>query len=371
MTDAMAAERPYTLIAELTYRCPLRCTYCSNPVDLAAQANELSTAEWSGALDDAEGLGVLQVHFTGGEPLLRKDLEVLVARARALSLYSNLITSGVSLTRDRLVALRDAGLDSVQLSLQGASAEVGARVAGVDVHRQKLEVAAWVKAAGLPLTVNVVLHRDNIDAIDDVIALADALAADRLELANAQYHGWALLNRGRLLPSLSQVERARAAARAAKAARVGKMEVLFVMPDYFEGTPKACMDGWARRFITMSPDGTVLPCHAAASLTHLSFESVRARPLSAIWEDSPAFVAYRGDGWMGEPCRSCPRKTVDFGGCRCQSFALTGDAAATDPACSLSPHHAIVRAERARGEGGTPAPDPVYRLRRAKRYGAP
>jgi pyrroloquinoline quinone biosynthesis protein E len=334
--------RPYTLIAELTYRCPLRCPYCSNPTDLAAHGTELSTDDWRRVLGEAEALGVVQVHFTGGEPLARKDLEELVTRARELELYSNLVTSGVPLAKERLAALAERGLDHVQVSIQSARAERADVIAGYAAHPHKIEVMRWVRELGLPLTMNVVLHSQNLDEVDELVALAEDVGASRLELANTQYVAWALANRDALLPTREQLEQAAEAAARHKARLEGRMDVLFVKPDYFGTTPKACMDGWARRFIHMIPDGRVLPCHAATSITTLRFDSVLDRPLREIWESSEALLAYRGEAWMSEPCRSCERRTVDFGGCRCQAFALTGDAAATDPACQLSPRHALV-----------------------------
>jgi pyrroloquinoline quinone biosynthesis protein E len=320
---------PYTLIAELTYCCPLRCSYCSNPVNGSRAA--LPTETWLRVLDEAERLGVVQVAFTGGEPLLRQDLEALVERARARDLYSNLITSGVPLSRERLRRLQSLGLDHVQLSFQSLRPERARQIAGGDFQAQKMKVAGWVRELGLPLTLNVVLHRENLDEVDDFIALARRLGADRLELANTQYLGWAFENRERLLPTEAQIARAREAARA-------EFDVLFVLPDYFSGHPRACMDGWARRYVVVAPDGTVLPCQAAA-VTGLPFERVGERSLGEIWHHSPSLERFRGTNWMPEPCRSCDRREVDFGGCRCQAFLLTGDAAATDPACDKSPHH--------------------------------
>jgi pyrroloquinoline quinone biosynthesis protein E len=347
----MRAPRPYTLIAELTYRCPLKCPYCSNPTDLAAHDGELSTEEWKRVLGEAEGLGVMQVHFTGGEPLARKDLEELVVRARELELYSNLVTSGVPLTKERLAGLEERGLDHVQVSIQSARPERADVIAGYAGHAQKLQVMRWVKELGLPLTMNVVLHRANLDEVDELVALAEEIGAERLELANAQYVSWALANRDALLPSRAQLDDAAEKAARHKARLAGRIDVLFVKPDYFGTTPKACMDGWAQRFIHMVPDGRVLPCHAATSITTLRFDSVKERSLSEIWTSSEALLAYRGDSWMPEPCRSCERKSIDFGGCRCQAFALTGDASATDPACQLSPHHRLV-AEASAGSTG-------------------
>ena len=357
-------SRPYTLIAELTYRCPLRCPYCSNPIELARHASELSTEDWCRVLGEAEELGVVQLHLTGGEPLARVDLQTLVARARELGLYTNLITSGVPLKRERLEALKDAGLDNVQLSVQDADATTADAIAGYAGMEQKLEVAGWVKELGLPLTINVVLHRSNIDHVGALIALAERLSANRLELANTQYHGWALKNREALLPTRAQLDAAHPIAAAAKARLASTMEVLYVKPDYFSDYPKACMDGWARRFLHMAPDGLVLPCHSAMSIEGMHFENVRDRSLAWIWKESPSFQAFRGDAWMKEPCASCPRKAEDFGGCRCQAFALTGDASKTDPACSLSPDHALIEdAKREAGVSPNTAPRFIYRGR--------
>lgn len=341
-SSTTSAPRPYTLIAELTYRCPLRCPYCSNPTDLTAHDGELSTDEWRRVLGEAEALGVVQVHFTGGEPLARKDLEELVTRARELELYSNLVTSGVPLTKERLARLVDNGLDHVQVSIQSARPERADVIAGYAAHPQKIEVMRWVRELGLPLTMNVVLHRANLDEIDELVALAEDVGASRLELANTQYVAWALSNREALLPTREQLDDAAEVAARHKARLQGKMDVLFVKPDYYGTTPKACMDGWARRFIHMIPDGRVLPCHAATSIPTLTFDNVKERSLADIWTSSSALNAYRGEAWMPEPCRSCDRRTLDFGGCRCQAFALTGDAAATDPACQLAPRHDLV-----------------------------
>jgi len=302
----------------------------------------MATDQWLRVFSEAEALGVVQLHLTGGEPLARRDLEVLVAGAHALGLYTNLITSGVPLTKNRLAALKQAGVDAVQLSVQGVDAASALHVAGYDAFEAKLEVARWVRELDLPLTLNAVLHRDNLDRVDEIVALAERLGAHRVELANTQYLGWALENRAALLPSRAQLDRAREVAQRARKRLEGRLDVLFVLPDYYADRPRACMDGWARRFIDVTPDGTVLPCQAAASLPGLAFENVRDGGLAGIWEDSPAMQAFRGDAWMPEPCRSCPSKGVDFGGCRCQAFALTGDASATDPACSLSPHHGVV-----------------------------
>ena len=345
--------RPYTLVAELTYRCPLRCPYCSNPVT-EERGDELDTDAWRGVFEGAAGLGVLQAHLTGGEPLARDDLEELVAAARAAGLYTNLITSGVPLTRARLAALEDAGLDHVQLSVQAPDAEASDAIAGFASHAQKLEVAAWTKELGLPLTLNCVLHAANVGRVSEIVALAERVSADRLELANVQLLGWALENRAALLCDKGAVDRAFEEARAARERLRGTMEIVFVLPDYVADRPRACMDGWARRYIVVDPQGFVLPCHAARSIPSLDFERVGARSLAEIWTDSPALVRFRGDAWMPEPCKSCDRKAVDFGGCRCQAFALTGDAARTDPACSLAPDHALV--VRARPVKPDPSP---------------
>jgi pyrroloquinoline quinone biosynthesis protein E len=351
--------RPYTLVAELTYRCPLRCVYCSNPVDWSRHADALGTEDWLRVFREAEALGVVQLNLTGGEPLLRDDLERLVEGARALDLYTNLITSGIPLTRERLAGLKSLGLDNVQVSIQDVSAAGSERIAGHRSFQRKLEVARWVKALGLPLTVNVVLHRENLDHVAQIIELAESLAADRLELANTQYLGWALANRRMLLPTREQLDAAREVARQARRRLRGQMEVLFVTPDYYADFPKACMDGWGRRFLVVSPDGLALPCHAAHTLPGLTFDNVRDRSLGEIWGASAAFGAFRGEAWMPQPCRSCDRRAVDFGGCRCQAYHLTGDAAATDPACSLAPDHALIVA--AREQALTPSAEVVYR----------
>jgi PqqA peptide cyclase len=357
------SPRPYTLVAELTYECPLRCAYCSNPVDYARHADTLDAATWLRVFREAEELGVVQLHFTGGEPLVRRDLEDLIAGAHALDLYTNLITSGVPLTRDRLERFRTAGLDNVQLSFQAASPDLSDRIAGPGFFQRKLEVARWVKELGFPLTVNVVLHRANIDQVEAIVALAEALHADRLELANAQYVGWALPNRSALLPRRDQIERARDVARGARERLIGKMEVLFVTPDYFSDFPKACMDGWGRRFLVIAPDGLVLPCHAAHTLPGLAFDRASEQPLAKIWNESSGLNAFRGEEWMIEPCRTCPRRAKDFGGCRCQAFHLAGNAALTDPACSLSPDHHIVTEARALVAKLHDVPRYIYRTR--------
>jgi PqqA peptide cyclase len=349
--------RPYTLVAELTYRCPLACVYCSNPTDFDRHRPELGTTEWIDVITSAEALGVVQLNLSGGEPLLRKDLEQLVSCAERLQLYTNLITSGLPLERSRLGDLRDAGLANVQLSIQDVTAQGAERISGKVSFEHKLQVARWVKELRLPLTLNFVLHRENLGRVGEMIALAESLEADRLELANTQYLGWALHNRAALLPTADMLKLAREQAAAARQRLKGRMEVLFVTPDYYAERPRPCMDGWGRRFLLVSPTGLVLPCHLAHTLPGLEWWSVRDAPLATVWQHSPGLQAFRGEEWMSEPCRSCERRTVDFGGCRCQAYHLTGNAALTDPACALSPHHdVIVLARRSSAEPGPLVP---------------
>jgi len=366
--SAASAPRPYTLVAELTYQCPLRCLYCSNPLDYARHQASLATDDWLRVLRQAESLGVVQVNLSGGEPLLREDLEELVAEAERLQLYTNLITSGIPLRRQRLERLQALGLDNVQVSIQDVTAAGAERIAGRRSFERKLTVAGWVKELGLPLTLNVVLHRENLDHVGEVIALAERLGADRLELANTQYLGWAFRNRELLLPTREQLTRARAIAAEARTRLKGRMELLFVTPDYYSEKAKSCMEGWARRFLVVTPDGLALPCHLAHTLPGLTWQSVKDRPLAQIWHDSPAFNAYRGEAWMREPCRSCERRSIDFGGCRCQAYLLTGDAAATDPTCSLAPRHELIEAARQAAQHPGPA---VLHYRQAPRRAAP
>lgn len=348
-----AEYRPYTLIAELTYRCPLQCVYCSNPVDYPRDETELDTATWLRVFRESEALGVVHINLTGGEPLLRQDLEALIAEAAALRLYTNLATSGIPLTHERLARLADAGLRSIQLSIQSLQADRMQQTTGGRWLDHKLRVAEWVKTLKLPLTLNMVLHRGNLSEVGAMIALAERLRADRLELANAQYMGRALLNRDGLLPTKAELDAARTAALGARARLKGRMEILFVLPDYFSEFPKACMDGWGRRYLVVAPDGLALPCHMARSLNGLSFPNVQTMSLEDIWHHSPAFNRFRGQDWMPEPCRSCSRRTLDFGGCRCQAYHLTGDAASTDPACRFAPSHYLIEAVRLRAETGT------------------
>jgi pyrroloquinoline quinone biosynthesis protein E len=343
----MTAPRPYALLAELTYRCPLHCPYCSNPVavESAVPGGELTTDEWKRVIREAVALGVLQIGFSGGEPLARPDLAELVHVAREANLYTNLITSGIGLDDDRVRTLRDAGLDSVQLSFQSDNTDLADEIAGARAHQRKLDVAAKIRAAGIPLSLNFVIHRRNIDRLPQIIDLAETLEAERVELANVQFYGWAFLNRAALLPTREQVVRAREIATAAKTRLAGKIDIFYVLPDYYETRPKPCLNGWGQRYLTVNPIGDVLPCPTASSaIPDLNFENVRTRALDWIWRESESFNRFRGTDWMPEPCRSCPQKEIDFGGCRCQAALLTGNAVNTDPVCTLSENRTIVDA---------------------------
>ena len=339
-----ASGPPIGMLAELTHRCPLQCPYCSNPVELLKANRELTTEGWLDVFSQAADLGVLQVHLSGGEPTLRRDLEDLISALAARSVYTNLITAGVNLTAERINRLAKVGLDHVQLSIQGADAEVTELIGKYkNGFEKKLQTARHVRAAGLPLTVNAPIHRHNIHQMHEFIDLALELDADRLEIANVQYYGWAYLNRSALLPDLADVEKQVEIVENARTDLKGILNIDFVTPDYYADYPKPCMGGWANDAFVIVPDGTVLPCHAAQTIPTLTFDNVNDRPLAEIWQDSSALNAYRGHDWMAEPCRSCPRKELDHGGCRCQAFAVTGDAAQTDPACILSPHHDALR----------------------------
>jgi len=334
----MIAPRPYALLAEITYRCPLHCPYCSNPAQ-TRNNGELATDEWRRVIREAAALGVLQIGFSGGEPLARHDLADLVRAAREADLYTNLITSGIGLHDDRIGALGDAGLDSVQLSFQSDDTDLADQIAGARAHQQKLDAAGKIRAAGIPLSLNFVIHRRNIDRLPQMIELAESLQAERVELANVQFYGWAFLNRAALLPTREQVVRARQIADAAKARLAGKIDIFYVLADYYETRPKPCLNGWGQRYLTVNPVGEVLPCPtASAAIPDLRFENVRARDLDWIWRESESFNRFRGTEWMPEPCRSCPQREIDFGGCRCQAALLTGNAANTDPVCDLSPN---------------------------------
>ena len=349
--------KPLWLLAELTYRCPLQCPYCSNPLEFAGPRfkRELSTEEWCRVFRDAKALGVLQLGLSGGEPTLRSDLEELVRTAHELGLYSSLITSAYRLTRDRLAALRQAGLDHVQISIQGADAELSDEIAGTASYRDKIAAYHYTRELGFPLTVNVVLHRRKLHQVEALIRLAESLGAERIELANTQFYGWAFHNRDALMPTKAQLEAAWAVVQRERQRLVGRLEIVWVLPDYHEQFPKPCMGGWGRAYMTVTPAGEVWPCHAAGRITTLRFESVRERPLEWIWHESEAFNRFRGESWMPEPCRSCPRKEMDYGGCRCQAFLVAGDAGVTDPVCSLSPRRHLIDATVAQVERGAAA----------------
>lgn len=333
---------PLALIAEVTHRCPLHCVYCSNPLQMPGKDSELSTQEWNGVFEQAGKLGMLHAHFTGGEPLARADLIELVAAARANSLYTNLITSGIGLNEQRLAALVEAGLDHIQISFQDSREEAGNWIAGAKAHAHKIDLSRAIRKYNIAFTVNLVVHRQNLDHLEEMIGFIEQLNPDRVEIAHAQYYGWALANRAALMPTPQQVEKAGAIVAEAEKRLAGRMRIDSVVPDYHAKYPKACMGGWGQRLMLINPAGKVLPCHAAEILPGMRFENVRERTLLWIWQESAAFQRFRGEQWMPEPCRSCERRAEDFGGCRCQAFLLAGDAAATDPACSLSPAHSVV-----------------------------
>jgi pyrroloquinoline quinone biosynthesis protein E len=353
------------LIAEITHRCPLHCVYCSNPLELTSRKEELATADWLRVFKEAAALGVLHLHLTGGEPLARPDLTELIAGARESRLYTNLITSGIGLTRERLSQLVEAGLDHIQLSFQDSSEGPANWIAGARAHAHKIELAGWIRGhqnahqigeRRIAFTVNLVVHRQNIEHLDRMIAALEALHPDRMEIAHAQYYGWALQNRSALLPTRAQLDRAVAVVAAAEDRLRGRVRIDSVIPDYHARFPKACMGGWGRQLLLIDPAGRALPCHAAGVIPGMRFDSVREHGLDWIWQNSDAFQKFRGEDWMPEPCRSCDRRKEDFGGCRCQAFLLTGDASATDPVCELAPlHHLIEDAVREdAGAGATP-----------------
>jgi len=350
---------PLALIAELTHRCPLHCVYCSNPLELAAVSSELSTAEWIDVFQQSGKLGMLHAHFTGGEPLARPDLVDLIAGARAAGLYTNLITSGIGLAEPRLHALVDAGLDHIQLSFQDSREGAANWIAGAKAHAHKIELSRLIRHHKIAFTVNLVIHRQNIDHLEEMIAFIEQLGPERMEIAHTQYYGWALKNRAALLPTRVQLEKAVEAVSAAEQRLTGRIRVDFVVPDYYARFPKACMGGWGRRLMLINPSGKVLPCHAAEVIPNLTFENVREQALQSIWRDSSSFQRFRGEEWMPEPCRSCDRRVEDFGGCRCQALLLAGDATATDPACSLAPAHHIVEAALAEVNSGAAISEPV------------
>ena len=361
---------PLWLLAEVTYRCPLHCVFCYNPLDFAKteRADELSTADWLRVLREARALGAVQCGFSGGEPLMRDDLEELIAEAHRLGYYTNLLTSGVGLTKERAQALKAAGLDHVQLSFQDSTRELNDFLSHTRTFQLKQEVGETIKALGWPMVMNVVIHRLNIDHIDRIIAMADALGAEYLELANSQYYSWAHLNRDHLLPTGEQIRRAEAVTDAWRAKVADRMKLFFVAPDYHEGKPKKCMNGWGNVFLTVTPDGTALPCHTAKMLPGLAFPNVREHDVRHIWFDSEGFNRYRGTGWMKGACVTCPDKEKDLGGCRCQAFLLAGDPAATDPVCPKSAHHGVVQAAVAAADAGeVPARPLVFRDPKASR----
>jgi pyrroloquinoline quinone biosynthesis protein E len=335
-------HNPLALIAEITHRCPLHCVYCSNPLELAATKSELGTADWLRVFSEAAKLGVLHLHLTGGEPLARADLAELIEGAHRTGLYSNLITSGIGLSRERLKELVDAELDHIQLSFQDSEAEQANWIAGTKAHAHKIELAGWIKEHRIAFTANLVVHRQNLDHLEEMIGFLESLRPDRMEIANTQYYGWALKNRAALMPTREQVERTVKVVAAAEERLRGKVRIDSVLPDYYARYPKACMGGWGRQLMLIDPAGQALPCHAAGVIPGLVFENVKHRSLEWIWRESEAFQKFRGEAWMPEPCRTCDRRAEDFGGCRCQAFLLAGDAAATDPACSLAPMHSLV-----------------------------
>jgi PqqA peptide cyclase len=333
---------PRWLLAELTYKCPLQCPYCSNPLDYAAHSQEISTEDWKRVLSEARKMGAVQLGLSGGEPLTRQDLEEIVQHARGLGYYSNLITSGYGLTEERIMALKTAGLDHIQISIQASSADLSDHLAGTKSFEHKKQVAHLVKKHGYPMVLCVVIHRENIHQMADILAMAEELGADYLELANTQYYGWAHINRDALLPTKEQFEQAEAIAQAFKEKVAGKMKIYYVVPDFYESRPKACMNGWGTTFLTIAPDGVALPCHSARELPGLDCPNVNDFSIEQIWKESKAFNFFRGFEWMQEPCRSCDEKVKDFGGCRCQAYLLSGDMYATDPVCSKSSQRHLI-----------------------------
>ncbi len=334
--------RPLWLLCELTYKCPLHCAWCNNPLDSGNYSDELSTGEWKRVMREARALGGLQLGLSGGEPMLRKDVEELVAEGERLGFYTNLITSGMGLTQERLADLKKAGLKHIQLSIQACDPARGDELVGARGAEHKLAILRDIKAMGFPVVLNVPLSRHNIDEVGPLLGLAEELDVDFVELANLQYYSWALANRAELFPTKAQIERAEAIVHAARARLGSRMTIYFVVPDYYDARPKACMNGWGSIHLTIGPDGAALPCQEARVIKGLEFPNVRERSLEWIWRSSPTFELFRGDGWMKEPCRSCDEKKKDFGGCRCQAMLLTGDAANTDPVCAKSPHRHLI-----------------------------
>ncbi len=358
-------QNPLALIAEVTHRCPLHCVYCSNPLELTARNEELHTTDWLRVFNEAAALGVLHLHLTGGEPLARPDIAELIAGARQSRLYTNLITSGIGLTRERLAQLVKAGVDHIQLSFQDSEEGHANWIAGTRAHAHKLEISRWIREHRIAFTANLVVHRQNIDHLEQMVAALEALHPDRMEIAHAQYYGWALKNRSALLPTRGQLDRAIAVVKTAEERMRGRIRIDMVVPDYHARFPKACMGGWGRQLLLIDPAGSVLPCHAAGVIPGMTFDSVREHSLDWIWQNSPAFQKFRGEDWMPEPCRSCDRRKEDFGGCRCQAFLLAGDAALTDPVCELSPLHHLVEdavREDTSGPTGEASPAPFHVL---------
>ncbi len=344
-----------SLTAELTYRCPLQCPYCSNPMRLSEYQPELDTATWSRVLREAAELGVIQAHFSGGEPLLRKDLTEIVSVAREADLYTDLSTSAYTATRERFAALKDAGLDAIQVSLLDSEKEGNDFVGNAESFDKKVNAIQWAKELEFPVSLNVVLHRHNLDRIEDVLRLALEWGVERVELAHVQYVGWAFRNRAALIPTRAQLEHAREVVARMEVEARGKMFILHVLPDFYQSVPKACLQGWGNRFMTIAPDGAVLPCLSAREIPGLNFPNVRDESLETIWLDSEVFNQFRGTDWLPEPCQSCERRDIDFGGCRCQAFLFTGDASRTDPVCYKAPDHGLVE-EALRLPDGTPPP---------------
>lgn len=337
-SDIQTRSKPLWLLAELTYRCPLQCPYCSNPVEIAKYQDELTTEQWFKVMREARAMGATQLGFSGGEPLVRKDLEELIAEARRLGYYTNLITSGVGMDEDRVKAMKEAGLDHIQISFQASNEELNNYIAGTKSFTHKTEMARMVKKYDYPMVLNIVLHRKNIDQISDILDMCAELQGDYVELASTQYYGWSRINIDQLLPTREQLANAEKVAKQYQDKYKNDMKVIYVIPDYYENRPKACMNGWGAIFLTITPDGTALPCHAAGQLP-LEFPNVRDHSIDWIWNESEGFNHYRGFEWMVEPCRSCPEKYKDFGGCRCQAYMLTGDARNADPVCDKSPYH--------------------------------
>ncbi len=358
---------PMWLLAEVTYRCPLHCVFCYNPVDYAKQHQELSTEDWKRVLRESRALGAAQLGLSGGEPLLRDDLEEIVREARSLGYYTNLLTSGVGMTESRIAALKDAGLDHIQLSFQDSTREMNDFLSSTRTFDLKMKVAALIKQYDYPMVLNCVLHRYNIDHVQQILEMAEAMDAEYVELANTQFYSWAYLNRDQLLPTREQIERAEQVTDAFREKVKGRMRLFFVMPDYHAKRPKKCTNGWGNLFITVQADGTVLPCHVAGMLPGMSFPNVREHSMEWAWYDSPGFNRFRGDGWMKDPCRTCPEKEKDLGGCRCQAYMITGDAENADPVCDKSPYHERIVEAVARARSGVAEKPIVFRTDRDSR----